>query len=120
MPEFSSLYLQASDFAEGEEKILTIRSFERKELRQGDRTVMKWVLHFDEIEAGLALNDTNGRAICKLHGKEMNGWIGRKVVLYIHPTVEYNGVHMPGIRVRPPAMQHECRDSSLFPALRES
>ena len=102
MPEFTTLYLQASDFAEGEDKIVTIRSFEKRDLRQDDRTVKsKWVLYFDEEEAGLALNDTNGRAICKLYGKEMNGWIGKKVILYVHPSVEYNGVHMRGIRVRP-------------------
>jgi hypothetical protein len=62
--------------------------------------VRKWVLQFDEIEAGLALNDTNGRAICRLHGKEMNEWVGKKVALYVHPGVEYNGVYLRGIRVR--------------------
>lgn len=101
MPVFSTLYLQASDLPDGEDTILTIRSFERKELRQDDRTMPKWVLSFDEIEAALALNDTNGRAISKLLGKEMNEWIGKTIILYIHPGVEYNGVHLRGIRVRP-------------------
>lgn len=101
MPVFSTLYLQASDLPDGEDTVVTIRSFERRELRQDDRTVTKWVLSFDEIEGGLALNDTNGRAISKLLGKEMNEWIGRKIVVYIHPGVEYNGIHTRGIRVRP-------------------
>lgn len=101
MPAFSTLYLQASDLPDGEDTILTIRSFERRDLRHNDRTTPKWVLSFDEIEAALALNDTNGRAISKLLGKEMKEWIGKKIVLYVHPSVEYNGVHLRGIRVRP-------------------
>ena len=100
MPAFSTLYLQASDLPDDEDIILTIRSFERKELRQDDRTVMKWVLYFEEIEEGLALNDTNGRAIRRLLGKEMEGWRGKRIILYVHPSVEYNGVHLRGIRVR--------------------
>ena len=100
MPEFSTLYLQASDLPDDADTIVTIRSFERKELRQDDKMRMKWVIYFDEIEAGLALNDTNGRAICGLLGKEMTVWIGKQVALYVHPSVEYNGVHLRGIRVR--------------------
>lgn len=101
MPVFSTLYLQASDLPDGEDTVVTIRAFERRELRQDDRAVSKWVLFFDEIEGGLPLNDTNGRTIRKRHGKEMDGWIGRTIVLYIDPDVEYNGSHTGGIRVRP-------------------
>src|SRR5689334_4340513 len=100
MPAFSTLYLQASDLPDNEDTIVTIREFERKEMRQDDKTVMKWVLYFVEIEAGLALNDTNGRAICRSLGKEMNEWKGKKISLYVHPGVEYNGMYLRGIRVR--------------------
>jgi hypothetical protein len=100
MPEFTTSYLQVSDFAEGEEKIVTIRSFEQREFRQDNGMVkLKWVLSFDG-EADLPLNDTNGRAIRNLYGKEMNGWIGKTIILYVHPGVEYNGVHVRGIRIR--------------------
>ena len=89
MPEFSTLYLQASDFPDGEDMIVTIRSFEKRDLGPEDAYVRKkWVLYFDELQAGLPLNDTNGRAICKLLGKEMDGWVGKKVALYVHPSVD--------------------------------
>lgn len=100
MTTFTTKYLQANDLSDNEDTVLTIRRFEKTEMMQDDKTVTKWVLHFEEIEAGLPLNDTNGREISKLHSRNMDSWLGKRIALYVLP-VEYNCVRMNGIRVRP-------------------
>lgn len=100
MNTFTTKYLQANDLSESEDTVLTIRRFEKIEMMQDERTVTKWVLHFEEIEAGLPLNDTNGREISKLYSRDMDSWLGKRIVLYVFP-VKYSGVRMNGIRVRP-------------------
>lgn len=103
MPTFTttSAYLRADDLPPDGDTVLTIASFEKQSLRQGERTVEKWVLHFHEREGGLALNDTNGRVLCELLGKEMDGWIGRPISLFVDPHIQYNGSPVAGIRIRP-------------------
>ena len=71
MPEFiTEQYLRASDLDQKEDTIVTIRSYEEKSLRQDEKTVMKWVLHFEERDESFALNTGNGRTIRDLYGKE--------------------------------------------------
>lgn len=106
MPKFSTMsqYLRASDLTGHDDKIVTIRSFTEESLRQGPRQAKKWVLQFDELEGGLALNAGNGKVISELYGEEMDGWIDKKVALYVDPHVEFNGEQVSGIRVRPRAI----------------
>lgn len=103
MPTFTttSAYLRADDLSPDGDTVLTIASFEKQSLRQDERTKEKWVLHFAGREGGLALNDTNGRVLCELFGKEMDEWIGKAICLYVDPHVQYNGSQVAGIRIRP-------------------
>ena len=51
MTTFTTKYLQANDLSDKEDTVLTISRFEKTEMMQDDKTVTKWVLHFEEIEA---------------------------------------------------------------------
>ena len=100
MAQFSTAFLSASDLAKNEDTVVTIKFYETETLRQGERTVRKWVLHFKELDGGLPLNAVNGRTICDMYGWAMDNWIDNKIALYVDPSVEYNGQEVGGIRVR--------------------
>ncbi len=104
MPKFSteSKYLKHTDLPEGEDTIVTIKSFRQEDMEKGEVKQKKWVIYFEEMEKGLALNSTNGKTLCKILGsEEMNDWKGRKIALYTKDDIEYAGELVSGIRVRP-------------------
>ena len=101
MPKFAtdSKYLKYQEL-DGKDWVFTIASFKHENLGQGEKKEMKWVLYFQEMEKGFALNATNGKVICKLYGEEMNDWVGKKITLYEKDDIEYAGDLVSGIRVR--------------------
>lgn len=58
-------------------------------------------LSFTKTEKQLTLNATNARTIAKIHGQSIDSWTGKKVELYVDPTVQYAGKMVGGIKVRP-------------------
>ena len=101
MPKFSTegKYLKHQDL-DGKDWVFTIASFKKESLGKGDEQEMKWVLYFDEMEKGFALNATNGKVICELYGEEMDIWVGKKITLYEKDDVEFGGKLVSAIRVR--------------------
>jgi len=98
----ASPYLRRFDLPVNEDTILTIRSFEKQDMRtKRGRRVRRVVLYFDERKECLALNMPNGRTLCNLFGDEMDSWIGKKIVLFRDPGVQMYGLPVSGIRVRP-------------------
>lgn len=104
MAKFSTdgKYLKHQELPEGD-TIVTIRSYQQERLKANDGTEQKkWVLYFEEMEKGLALNATNGKTLCKvLMSDDMDDWIGKKVALYTKDDVEFGGELVSAIRVRP-------------------
>ena len=98
----ASAYLRRFDLPVDEDTILTIRSFEKQDMRtKRGRRVRRVVLYFDERKECLALNKPNGKALCDLFGPEMDNWVGKKIALYVDRSVQMYGLPVSGIRVRP-------------------
>lgn len=104
MPKFSTegKHLKYQDL-NGSDMVLTIKRYAKETLKGKDGSEnRKWVLYFNEIEQGLALNATNGSTISKVLGTdEMDNWIGQRITLYEKDDVEMGGELVSGIRVRP-------------------
>lgn len=94
---FPSPYLTAADVKN--KPVVTIKSFSKKTMKnkQGEEEV-KPVLFFNEFEKGMVLNKTNANAIAKLHGKNLEDWIGERIQLH-SVVVEAFGETSDAIRV---------------------
>ncbi len=100
MPSLKDMYpskwMSAKDL-DGQDKVVTIRRIEEETIAQED----KWVLYFDlrQSTKGLVLNQTNAKAIAKLHGEDSDEWIGKSITLF--PTeVQFKQEMVEAIRVR--------------------
>ena len=90
--------------------IVTIRSYQSELLEKGETKQKKWVLYFDNLDKGLALNATNGKCLCKLLASDdMDTWVGKSVSLYVKDDVEFAGEIVSAIRVRPRLPHLEAR-----------
>ncbi len=97
---FPSRYLKACDL-EGADLDVTITGIEpRHELQmRGGVKESKPVVSLAETPKLWVLNKTNALAVAALHGRELRGWIGRRVTLY--PTsVECGRKMVDAVRVR--------------------
>lgn len=97
----ASPYLRSFDIPHDKDTILTIRSYEKQDMRSKKGRVRRVVLYFVERPECLALNKPNGRAISALLGDEMDNWIGKNIVLFVDPSIQLYGMPVSGIRVRP-------------------
>ena len=97
----ASPYLRRFDLPVGQDTKLTIRAYEKQDMRARDRgRVRRFVVYFVERPECLALNNPNGKAIRDLYGEEMNNWIGKKIALYVDRSVQMYGERVSGIRIR--------------------
>lgn len=104
MPKFATdgKYLKHQELAgDGADTHVTIRGFDQETLENNGSKQKKWVLYFNELDKGLALNATNGKTVCKMFGDEMTDWIGKKIALYVKDDVEFGGEMVSAIRIRP-------------------
>lgn len=81
--EFEGDYLSADSYEEGERLVFTIKSVSKAEFddRETGAKVSKVVLFFNEKKPGLTLSKMNGRTLIQLHGKDSDGWIGKRIAL---------------------------------------
>ena len=104
MPNISQMmpskYLKKEDFPVP--ALVTIRSFSHDNVaQQGQPEEKKWVMHFNEFEAGMVMNPTNLQlAAAALGSEETDDWIGRQIVVYNDPNVSFGGRLTGGLRVR--------------------
>ena len=100
----TSKYLKKEDVGQG--MLVTISSVAKENVAlDGAEPEMKMIVHFTESEKPLVLNSTNGQLIAQITGATTdleNTWVGKKVVLYVDPSVSYGGKLVGGIRVRAP------------------
>lgn len=80
---------------------VTIKSCDLETLGQGQDAQTKPVMAFNETEKKLVINQTNWDAIEALHGPDSEGWIGKKITLYVDPHVRFGSKVVPALRVRP-------------------
>jgi hypothetical protein len=98
---FPSDYITAADLR-GRDVTVVIEGIEpRHELRrEGGKKDHKPVVRMKNSAKKWVLNKTNARAIAKLYGTEVMGWLGKAVTLY--PTkARFGSEEVDAIRVRP-------------------
>ena len=96
-----SKFLKQSDI--GKAVLWTIHGVEKVNVAaEGAEPEHKWGLSFRESEKPLVLNQTNIQTLEAIIGDDTDVWSGKRIVLYIDPTVMYSGKRVGGIRVRAP------------------
>ena len=106
MPKTSEMreskFLKQSDI--GKAVLWTVHGVERVNVaKEGAEPEYKWAMNFSESDKPLVLNSTNIQLCEKAFGSDnTDDWTGKKIVLYVDPTVSYGGKVVGGIRVRQP------------------
>lgn len=82
--------------------------------REGDEPEYKWLVRFTEFKKPMVLNSTNIKRLAKACGSEdTDDWIGKQVVLFVDPDVEFAGNVVGGLRIR--AKKQEMQTKSVMP-----
>ena len=96
---FGSKFLSKDDV--GEERIKTvINDITLEQVREKDgATKNKFVVHFDDLDKALVLNNTNANTLKDALGKEASHWIGARVIIYVDNSVVFNNI-LGGVRLQ--------------------
>jgi hypothetical protein len=78
----------------------TIKSLKLEDM-PGDGGEQRWVVYFRKLQKGMVLNTTALRLLGQTFGDESDAWIGKKVVVYLDPTVLFKGQVVGGLRLWP-------------------
>lgn len=111
MPKTSEMipsrFLKKADIGIG--LLVTIKDLENVTFKEDTADAeSRWIIHFKGMEKGLSLNKTNIQMlelICESDDTDL--WIGKQVVLFWDPTVDYMGKIVGGIRIRAPRTEAE-------------
>lgn len=97
-----SRFLKQSDFPRP--GLLTIARFEQENVaKDNEPKENKWVVYFKEVEQGMVLGPTNLQLLKIATGvDDTDRAIGRKIVVYVDPTVSMGGKITGGLRIRAP------------------
>lgn len=82
--------------------LVTIRDCKMEQIKSKKGVEAHGVLYFDEDIKPLILNITNGKRIAKLYGKQVEGWVGKQIMLYYDPNVYFGRDKVGGVRVDDP------------------
>ncbi len=94
-----SKYLKQSD-VDGE-ALVTVQAVAKRNIaREGDDPEYKWLAKFKEFQKPLVLNSTNIKRLARALGDDTDDWIGKQVVLYVDPDIEFGGNVTGGLRIR--------------------
>lgn len=85
---FPSKYVGAGDIIEkGSDAVVTIGGVTVQELTmEGGVKEHKPVISFTDARKDLILNKTNAKTIVKMHGSDLDGWVGKQITLYATTT----------------------------------
>ena len=84
-------------------KLVTIRGFSQQNAGRDDSPEMKWTMSFIELSKPMVMNSTNLQLCAQALGSDdTDHWIGKQVVLYNDPSVQFQGKLIGGIRIRAP------------------
>jgi hypothetical protein len=84
-------------------KLVTIRGFSQQNAGRDDAPEMKWTMSFIELNKPMVMNSTNLQLCAQALGSDdTDHWIGKQIVLYNDPSVQFQGKLIGGIRIRAP------------------
>ena len=108
MPRVSDMieskFLRKEDFDE-EGAYATIKGVSLESMQSSGDT--KWCLYFSEHAKGMVLNNTTIRVLESAYGDDSDGWIGKKVRLYVDPNVMFGKQVVGGLRISPVRAQQQ-------------
>jgi hypothetical protein len=95
-----SKYLKQTDVKD--EMVVTVQKVGKANVaRENDEPEYKWLIRFEELPKPMVLNSTNIKRLAKSCGSDdTDDWVGKQVVLYVDPDVEFAGNVVGGLRVR--------------------
>lgn len=94
-----SKYLKQSDV--DAETLVTITGLKRVNVARDDEDPeYRWTVKYQEFPKPMVLNVTNLKRLGKALGDDTDEWIGKQVVLYVDPDIEFGGNVVGGLRVR--------------------
>lgn len=104
-----SKFLKQSDVGQG--ALMTVTGVNPHNVaKEGAEAEHKWCLEFSESEKPLVLNSINIQLCERIFGSdETDEWVGKRIVLYVDPTVSYGGKVTGGIRVRAPKQANQTK-----------
>lgn len=84
-------------------KLVTIKGFSQANAGRDDAPDMKWTMSFREFDKPMVMNSTNLQLAAQALGSDdTDHWIGKQIVLYNDPNVQFQGKLIGGIRIRAP------------------
>jgi len=101
-----SQFLSQDDIVPATGKLVTIESFEKREIegRNGEPDKEKVCVKFEEFEKPLVVNKINGDSIKVFtESPTPEDSVGKQLEIYIDETVSFGGKIVGGIRLRPVA-----------------
>ena len=93
-----SKFLRKEDF--DEDMVATVRGVKLEDV--GNQGEQRWVLYFREMQKGMVLNVTTIRVLEGAYGDDSDGWVGKRVMIYVDPNVSFQGRVIGGLRLRAP------------------
>lgn len=82
-------------------KLVTIKGLAKQNAGRDDNPEMKWTMSFQELSKPLVMNGTNLQLCAHALGTdETDNWIGKQIVLYNDPSVQFQGKLVGGVRIR--------------------
>lgn len=95
-----SKYLKQSDV--DADVVVTVQKVGKANVApKGEEPEYKWLIRFNEFEKPMVLNSTNIKRLAKACASDdTEGWIGKQVVLYVDPDVEFAGNVVGGLRIK--------------------
>lgn len=110
-----SKYLKQSDVEE--DTTVTIEKVGKANVApKGEEAEYKWLVRFTELPKPMVLNSTNIKRLAKACGSDdTDDWIGKKVVVYVDPDVEFAGNVVGGLRIRASQPKPQTRQQQPAP-----
>jgi hypothetical protein len=102
MDEFFGNYLKTEDIKE--ELTVTVKEVKAEDVGRPDDSQRKLVVYFDELDKPLVANKVNSEALADVaNSREIEDWVGTRIVLYVDQNVMFAGKRVGGIRIRVPS-----------------
>lgn len=82
-------------------QLKTIATVAQETLKDKTGEKKSWVMYFDGEDKGLVLNKTNIKRLNFIFkSNDSDDWLGREIVLFNDPTIEFGGEIVGGLRLR--------------------
>jgi hypothetical protein len=99
-------YLGKVDFP-GPGKLVTIKGYTQENVAMDNQPKeIKPIIHFFEMDRGMVLNPTNQQllmaALAMTDDTDINESLGKKIVVFVDPTISFGGQIRGGLRIRAP------------------